>query len=313
MRPVVAVALDLLLFVLAWAAVGALALAARWWLRRPRLEVELSLHGGTRLGTLYVRIHNRGRRDARDVWVRVLWEGDGREALVAERGFESIEGVSAIQWPIRDLQTAIGGDPVGWRGLRADVRAANAPPASRSAALSARAAAAPSEAQPVRYQKAEATRCPDSPDGRHLFRVARFPNDGVVETWRVCGRCNAVVRDPLTPEEEAIQARIRAERAARERQRLEEELERAAARREPPPRRARPPPVDDAMPEEAAFWILGLDPATARWEDVLAAHRRLAMEHHPDRGSQEEREAREQRMADVNRARDRLRERFGRA
>jgi hypothetical protein len=300
----VAAALDPLLFVLLWALVAALALGARWWWRRPRLAVELSLRGSTRAGTLYVRAHNRGRRSARGVVAHVAWEGDAGQAAVASQDLGEIEGLGAAQWPVRDLHTAIAERPEGWHALRVVARAQNAREAEARLDLRARKAEEAVPATPVRYQRAP---CPGSADGAHLFRVARFPNDGVVETWRVCQRCGALEREPLSAQDEATQARVRRERAARERRALEEELAREERKEAPRPRRA--PRDDDTMPVDMAYFVLGLE-EDATWEDVLAAHRRLALANHPDRGAPEERAAREGRMADVNRARDRLRDRL---
>jgi hypothetical protein len=280
-----------------------------WW---PRLDVELSLRGTTRSGTLYARVHNRGRPTARGVRVRVEWIGPGgqaREVATVELG--DIEGGSASLATIRDPQREVADAPAGWSALRAEARARNAFPARASLGLAARPAAE-DPAAPVRYRRPEDLPCPDAADGRHRWRVDRVLNDGARESWHVCERCRLAWREPLSPVEEETQRRVRAERAERERRKLEEEWERAAA--EPRPRRAPPPPREeaDAMPAEVAFLILGLDPATATWDDVVRAHRRLALANHPDRARDAEtRAANESRMAEINRARDRLRERLG--
>ncbi|GEM_PF-5889309 len=295
-----------------WALVAALVLGARWLWRRPRLDVELSLRGTTRGGTLYVRVHNRGRRAARGVRVRTEWVAGGDRALVQEALVEEIEGRGAAALPVRDLHRAIEGRSERWSALRVEARAANALPASRQLVLEARPVAQEPPAEPVRYRSADAP-CPGSPDGRHLYRTARFLNDGVMETWHVCERCRHLRRDPLTPAEEQAQARVRRARAERERQKLEEELDRLRHEEE-----ARPPPRSralegDTMPVAVAFWVLGLD-ESAGWEEVVQAHRRLARETHPDRGAADDpaaRRQREERMADVNRARDVLREHLG--
>jgi hypothetical protein len=301
--------------VAAWALLAALVLGARAWWRRPRLEVETSLRGTTRSGTLYVRVHNRGRLPARGVRVEIAWVAPSGTAVVEGADLGEIEGGDAGALTVRDLHRALG-EKKDWTALRIEARAANARPAQARIDLSLRTDGPPAqEVPPVQYRRE--TRCPESPDGQHLFRTARFLNDGVRETWHVCARCGHLQRDPLAPAEEALQSRVRRERAQRERQKLEEELDRMREQ-EPQPRRRPPPPEtpgSDAMPPAVAFWVLGLDEQRATWDDVLHAHRRLALESHPDRGGEEppeRRAAREQRMADVNRARDRLREHFGR-
>lgn len=75
------------------------------------------------------------------------------------------------------------------------------------------------------------------------------------------------------------------------------------------------PPTPDDMrgPSEDPYRTLGL-PETATWEQITAAHRRLAMEHHPDRqGDQatEQRATSEQFIRDLNIAYTELRRRRG--
>lgn len=54
-----------------------------------------------------------------------------------------------------------------------------------------------------------------------------------------------------------------------------------------------------ALPAPTAWWqTLGLDGPDASKADIEQAHRRLSMEHHPDRGGDTSK------MADINRARD---------
>jgi len=54
-----------------------------------------------------------------------------------------------------------------------------------------------------------------------------------------------------------------------------------------------------ALPAPTAWWqTLGLDGPDASRADIEQAHRRLSMEHHPDRGGDTSK------MADINRARD---------
>ncbi len=66
--------------------------------------------------------------------------------------------------------------------------------------------------------------------------------------------------------------------------------------------------------ESDPYVVLGLPP-TATWEEISAAHRRLAKLHHPDRmvnASEEEREASDRRIRDLNIAYMELRRRKGR-
>jgi hypothetical protein len=54
-----------------------------------------------------------------------------------------------------------------------------------------------------------------------------------------------------------------------------------------------------ALPSVEAWWqVLGLEGYDATPEQIETAHRRLAMQHHPDRGGDVER------MSKINRARD---------
>lgn len=66
--------------------------------------------------------------------------------------------------------------------------------------------------------------------------------------------------------------------------------------------------------ETDPYVVLGL-PASATWEQITAAHRRLAKLHHPDRlvhANAEEREASDRRIRDLNVAYMELRRRKGR-
>jgi DnaJ-domain-containing protein 1 len=66
--------------------------------------------------------------------------------------------------------------------------------------------------------------------------------------------------------------------------------------------------------ESDPYVVLGLPPS-ASWEEISAAHRRLAKLHHPDRlqnATDEEREASNQRIRDLNIAYMELRRRKGR-
>ena len=65
--------------------------------------------------------------------------------------------------------------------------------------------------------------------------------------------------------------------------------------------------------EKDPYVVLGL-PATATWEEITATHRRLAKQHHPDRlmnATDEEREASDERIRDLNIAYMELRRRKG--
>jgi len=71
---------------------------------------------------------------------------------------------------------------------------------------------------------------------------------------------------------------------------------------------------DDLFDESDPYVVLGLPP-TASWEEISAAHRRLAKVHHPDRlidASDERREDSNQRIRDLNIAYMELRRRKGR-
>jgi DnaJ-class molecular chaperone len=74
-------------------------------------------------------------------------------------------------------------------------------------------------------------------------------------------------------------------------------------------------PVDDDRkgPSEDPYGTLGL-PETASWEQITAAHRRLAMQHHPDRlgdTSNDHRAKSERLIRDLNIAYTELRRRRG--
>lgn len=70
---------------------------------------------------------------------------------------------------------------------------------------------------------------------------------------------------------------------------------------------------DDLFDESDPYVVLGLPP-TASWEDISAAHRRLAKLHHPDRlldATQEQRDESNERIRDLNIAYMELRRRKG--
>lgn len=297
-----------------WIAIALVALAGALLgtlaLRRPRLRASATLRGGTRDGTLYVLVENAGATAARRVRARIAWAAPGAEAVIDERDLGTLPARDAVRIEARDIQRAWGDARASWSEIRVTLRAVNALPARAALPLQGRASAGASQAPPASY--VAPSRCPASPDGRHRLERQEFPNDGVQERWEVCRACRHVQRLPLTPAEDAIQARARAERAERERRRLEEDWarEEQARRRERPPRREEP----GGLPLAVAYWVLGLD-ESATWEDVLAAHRRLALVHHPDRAhgaGPRVREALESRMQEINRARDRLREHLAR-
>ena len=71
---------------------------------------------------------------------------------------------------------------------------------------------------------------------------------------------------------------------------------------------------DAVFDETDPYVVLGLAPS-ATWEEISAAHRRLAKVHHPDRlldATEEQREASNQRIRDLNIAYMELRRRKGR-
>ena len=75
-----------------------------------------------------------------------------------------------------------------------------------------------------------------------------------------------------------------------------------------------PSPDDELSPREDPYGALGLE-ETASWEEITAAHRRLAKEHHPDRLADAAPEARarsESFIRDLNIAYMELRSRRGR-
>ena len=66
---------------------------------------------------------------------------------------------------------------------------------------------------------------------------------------------------------------------------------------------------EDEAPQIDPYEVLGL-PLYATWDQVTAAHRRLAKQHHPDRlldASEEDRAASEERMRQINQAYNELR------
>jgi DnaJ-domain-containing protein 1 len=265
-------------------------------------------------------VHNDGRVAARRASVEVAWVRGGVRTVNhrADRG--RIEPAGAARVAVKDPQASVPG--AGWEALVVEARAWLARPAREELRVAERPRApGAASASPVSYVRPHAAPCPAGPGGAHRFETRGFPNDGVVEQWELCRLCGAVRKLPLAPEQEATQARVRRARAAREAAKLEEELARAeaeAARRgsAPPPRHRRPeraPPPDaphETLPASAAYWILGLPP-TAGWDEVKAAHRRLAKEYHPDAAGAVDERTRallDQRMRDVNAAKDRLRE-----
>lgn len=305
-----------------------LAAALTCFLRRPRLALEVSLRGGTRAGKLYVVLTNRGGFAARNARLTVAWRrSDGSVSKAEARGIGTLGSHDPVRLEVTRLHELIEGDAAGWSELVVEARALNALPARAVVEVAARAQA--ERVEPVRYARASAVRCPDSPDGTHLFATQPFVNDGVTETWHVCRRCRHLEREPLSPEDQERQRRARRERLERERRRIEEEFARAEREEDPAPR-ARPGQKTwkrfreeeeeklardvDTFPPELAFFVLELDPAKATWDDVVAAHRRLALAHHPDRQpgiDGETRFALERKMQEINGARDRLREHFG--
>ena len=281
--------------------------ALAWLVPLPRLRVETTLRGTTRDGTLYVLVHNDGGVTARDATVGVAWVRPGARVLVHRADVGAIEPGGAARVAVKDPQTAdVSG--AAWVALRVEARARFAMPASAELPVAARRRDAGSDdAPPVSYVRPHAAACPNAPDGRHRFETRGFPNDGVVEQWELCRLCGAVHRLPLTPEQAATQARVRRERAAREAARDEEEYRKAQQGS-----RARPPPPEpgETLPVSVAFWLLGLD-ASASWDEVKAAHRKLAKAYHPDAAANADERTRrlmEERMRDVNAAKDRLRE-----
>lgn len=292
-------------------------------IRRPRLAVEPSLRGTTRTGRLYVVAINRGGLAARRVRVHVSWLGETDErTLVASQDIGILPAGESVRLEIANLHGAAESDATRWRGLEVRLEAWNAVATKTTLPLGARPPASEPHS-PVHYSGPDAP-CTSAPDRQHRFSERRIRNDGVTEVWRLCELCRHVVREPLSDADQATQARIRRERAERERRKLEEEWARAEAERpRPRPRADRewrhhqsdgPARDTDLLPPAVAFYILELDPTTATWEDVAAAHRRLALAHHPDRRQTRDPEplaAAERKMQEVNAARDRLREHFG--
>lgn len=307
-----------------------------WLLRRPRLALDAALRGGTREGKLYVVVLNRGGFAARGTSVLVSWRRqDGERSRAERRELGILYPADPIRLEVTALQALVGDDASGWSEIVVEARATNAFPArsriqvaQRDASASGGAASSASGPEPVRYVGARTPRCPDVPDGAHLFERRPYVNDGVTEHWHVCRRCRHVEREPLTPDEERVQRQRRRERLEAERRRIDAELDRARRAEEP---RARPGGGGrtwrhigdeedgrardvDTFPPEVAFFVLELDPRAAGWDDVVAAHRRLALAHHPDRRAGADaatRAALVRKMQEINAARDRLREHFG--
>lgn len=319
---------DALAWLLRILLVAALAVALTLFLRRPRLALDASLRGGTREGKLYVVLTNRGGFAARDVRVSVGWRKEsGERSPVDSRALDALAPHDPARLEFASMQALLGGDARGWSAIVVEARAKNALPTRTTLPLAKKLGAREEAAPTITYAPARMLPCPDDPQGRHLFERRPYENDGVTEQWNVCARCRHVEREPLTPEQEATQRRIRAARAAEERARMEREFaareaEEEGARPTRERERARKREREheglardvDTFPPEVAFYVLGLDPQRATWDDVVAAHRRLALANHPDRQHARDPAARafaEQAMQEANRARDRLREHFG--
>ena len=71
-------------------------------------------------------------------------------------------------------------------------------------------------------------------------------------------------------------------------------------------RRYQPPPLPAAKPTLHPCAVLGV-PCDVSLGQVTSAYRRLAKEHHPDLGTEQDREARTKRMAEINHAYELLR------
>lgn len=277
-------------------------------IQRPRLSVDVSLRGGTRHGTLYVVLHNRGRTRARHARVEIALKGDtGERSQTLARDIGELAAGDVVRVEVDGLQGLLP-EVAHPSAIVVTARARIVLPARATLAIEPKQRESATAPETVRYERAGAIPCPGSTDGRHAFERRPYVNDGVTEQWDVCGRCRHVRRQPLTPGEQATQTRVRAARMEQERRKMEAEFARNAQREDPEPRRARREPAGegDTLPVEVAFYILELDSRSATWTDVLAAHRRLALANHPDR-----RAGAEQKMQEVNRARDRLREHFG--
>lgn len=291
-------------------------------LRRPRLRLEASLRGGTRDGTLYVVVtHARGWAAPR-ARLEVWWQRNGERSEPLRQELGTLHVGDALRLEVDGLHRVLPPGEGSWDEIVVRLWAWNALPAwerlvltKRSGSVSGTRAEGPSA--PVRYARGRELPCPERPDGTHDFEERPYVNDGVTERWRVCRACRHVVREPLTPEQEETQRRARSARAQRLRRLMEEEFARldaeAQAQRRQHARRAPPPSQGDEYPLELAFFVLELDATRATWADVSAAHRRLALAHHPDRhanASPDARAAAEQKMQEINRARDRLREHY---
>ena len=300
------------------AGVLALAAALAWLLRRPRLALECSLRGGTREGTLYVVVTNRGGW-ARDARIEIWWTGTAGTSRVAQHAIGELPPREPVRIEADELHRLLPEGASGWSEIVVRARARLAFPRTVRLPVAERAAPRRETAEtpaPVRY--VGAIPCPARTDGAHDLEERPYRNDGVTERWKVCRACRHVEREPLTPHEAEVQARVRAARAERLRREMEAEFARRAAEEEPRrarrPHRSPPPGETDAYPAEVAFFVLELDAASATWKDVLAAHRRLALAHHPDRHATSApgvRAAAERKMQEINAARDRLREHFG--
>lgn len=286
---------DIVVIVAIVVVLTSIAFAWRAWMRHPRLRVELNLRGTTRRGTLDALIHNDGHARVADVTVKVSWAG---KYPVGQIVVDEVLGRDATLVQIADLHRGVPKDAALDRiVVEATARGARAGRASLVVVEKQRVVepAAPA----VQYLRQDAL-CAASPDGEHWIETQRVPNDGVMESWESCRRCRYVKRLPLSAEEQEVQ---RAARRARD----------AAHARES---NAPPPSRDDEgqMPLQIAFYVLGLEPS-ATWRDVEAAFRRLAKESHPDTAGSADPRVRallEEKMRDVNRARDRLRDHFAR-
>ena len=266
------------------------------------LRVDARLPGTAR-GALQVSVANRGWRMTRGLHVRVAWVGpDGHELVAFDDDLRpELDGRMEHLWTLQNPQRDLPRGDVEWRALVVDVTAANA--LRRRARLDM---SAKSTTQRAECPERAAYGAPPCVDGTtaHRFEHRRAYEEGIALDWEVCGRCHfarPANRDPATEAavEAARRARLQREEAT---MRRAPDVEREREERPPSRRHA----DADTMPIEVAYWTLGL-PETASWEDVQTAHRKLARELHPDRAAPDARKVMEERMSDVNRARDRLR------
>jgi len=272
-----------------------------------RLEVLCVIEGGTREGRLRIEARNAGERATRGLTMRLAWS-DGTEDVEARRQplLPELAPGASETWLVDDLQLDMPEPRSRWRALVIKVGAANAPPEETRFDLRLRGE--PNAAYAARYASPP---CPATSDGSHRFVVSH-------PLWEACANCRYARRLPRTL---AQDAREQAEAAARRAQVAREEKEREARERHreaPPPRREAPPPPprepDDEMPLAVARHLLRVAPG-ATLAEVEAAYRKLAMRLHPDRVATSDegtREALTELMADLNRARERLRRELAR-